>query len=79
MASAPTATPIAPIPSEIITSDNQSPLVSLVTWVTMTIAILAAITKIATKWAIKRQEELDDAYMAAALVRDGRLTKQYAI
>ena len=70
MASAPSATPTPPAPSELITPDNQSPVVSLVTWVTMTVAILAAITKIVTKWAIKRREELDDAYMVVALVSD---------
>ena len=57
------------MPSQIrITADDRGPLVNLANWITLVVACLATITKIATKMRKIRNLQGDDYIMLAAMV-----------
>lgn len=57
------------MPSQIrITADDRGPLVNLANWVTLVVACLATLTKIATKLRKIRNLQGDDYIMLAAMV-----------
>lgn len=57
------------MPSQIrITADDRGPLVNLANWITLVVACLATLTKIATKMRKIRNLQGDDYIMLAAMV-----------
>lgn len=62
------------MPSQIrITADDRGPLVNLANWVTLVVACLATLTKIATKLRKIRRLQGDDYIMLAAMVSSSLL------
>lgn len=62
------------MPSQIrITADDRGPLVNLANWVTLVVACLATLTKIATKLRKIRNLQGDDYIMLAAMVSSSLL------
>lgn len=57
------------MPSQIkITADDRGPLANLTNWITLVVACLATLTKIATKMRKIRNLQGDDYIMLAAMV-----------
>ncbi|KAL8935476.1 MAG: hypothetical protein Q9216_005404 [Gyalolechia sp. 2 TL-2023] len=48
------------------TTDNQGPIVSVVTWLLLVVTLITVITRTAMKWALARKTNFDDAVILAA-------------
>ena len=54
----------------VITADNKTALVEIVTWIALTIAVLSVIARLITKLITIRRINLDDYLIITSLVRD---------
>ena len=54
----------------IITSDNQGPIINIISWILIVLSFLATSAKVWSKWSLTKRLHADDYYLTAALVSD---------